>query len=98
MNKQIAVAYSIAGLAVAASLITVVMVSKPDAAQPDAAPAAASAEAPPEAVPVSQPLIEPGSAGQTTAPQVEYVYETAPARSGRDHERHEREEHDDDDD
>ena len=97
MNKSIAVAYSIAGLAVAACLVTVVLVSQP-------APTTDTAANTP--VDATIAIADPASSDAPIAPQVveepqvEYVYETASTRREGDerHERHEREEHDDDDD
>ncbi|MEZ4461544.1 MAG: hypothetical protein R3E66_17850 [bacterium] len=97
MNKSIAVAYSIAGLAVAACLVTVVLVSQPTPAPTDTAANAVDAT-----VAVAEPagIDTPVAPQVVEEPQVEYVYETAsPRREGHErHERHEREEHDDDDD
>lgn len=94
MNKQLAIAYAIAGLAVAAALIAIVgsttgMFSSPTAAATTAAPPVLVDPTP--VLPVQQPapLIAPPSVAQP-----EVVYVDAPVRARHDdHDEDYKEEH-----
>jgi hypothetical protein len=96
MNRQIAFAYGIAGLAVAVAFIAVIGSTSGlfDRAAPDSASVSPTvlAALPPASAGQAAPLPLAGPATSPSAPAEEIVYVDAPARAGR-HGEHERKEH-----
>lgn len=94
MNKQIAIAYSIAGLAVAGALIVVVTTSQLESttSQTVAKSNVATSESP-----VQTPTTPAEQSVETDSPEVvEYVYVDEPQRRGSKKNRHDSD-HDDED-